>query len=145
MRLQQYLPHYIFKQDSCVFATHFFNAEEMNQDCVVGGGYCVQNSTFILTEMGMCIVQRSLKNWIILRLRQLKLRLKLREVKLGNYVLSLTEKTRLSDLLVIRMWWGLDTFISVCFKANALLLIWRNIEYVKVTYDCYSDVKYAKY
>lgn len=59
IRLQQYLPHYTFKQDFCAFAMRFFYAEEMNQDCIVRGGYCVQSSALTLMEMGMCIVQRS--------------------------------------------------------------------------------------
>ena len=49
------------QRHSSVFAVHVVHAyaEEMNQDCIVRGGYCVQSSTLTLTEMGMCIMQRS--------------------------------------------------------------------------------------
>lgn len=35
-----------------------FDVEEMNQGCIMTGGYCVQNSILAVKEMGMYIVQR---------------------------------------------------------------------------------------
>lgn len=66
--------HHVSDKTAAIFSTSLnktpvsllsiFDVVEMNQGCIMTGGYCVQNNMLAVKEMGMYIVQRGQKNYL---------------------------------------------------------------------------------